>query len=482
MPKPRPPLAPLTAGAQVVAYIRDSGGPAQDRSVDEQRAELSAYADAHGYAIVQWFVDEALSGATDDRPAFQCMIALCRSDDRPAAVLMWSLSRFGRNEQDGPYYRADLRRRGVEVVAIGQPVPAGPMGNIYEAMLDWHNANFLDDLRRDVQRGHLAVLRQGYIVGGRPPVGYVAVRAPLGQRRDGAPRYGVRWEIDPQTAPRVREAFAMRAAGATLAEIHQTTHLHRNMPGYSAMFARTTYRGLYTYGAQEFPGLVPALIDDATWQAAYDRRKEHRPPRVASSHYLLSGMVVCGYCGQRVHGCSRRNRTTPTPTVYYRCIAKEINACASHYVRAEIIDRAVVEEVLVKALDPLAVEAVIAAAQARAATTDHTAALTDLAARIAAIEKAIAALLDLAEHGAALVEVRVRLRERETELAQLRNQHATLTADQAQTALSPDILRATFAALATDLRSPNIPLARRALAHLVARVELRDYDITIIYR
>jgi site-specific DNA recombinase len=477
----RRPLVPLVAGVQVVAYCRESGGPGEDRSIAQQRQELSAYADAQGYHVTHWFVDEARSGATDDRPQFQEMIALCRSDAPPVAVLVWSLSRFGRNDQDGPYYRADLRRHGVEVVSVGQPIPTGPMSGMYEAMLDWHNASVLDDLRRDVRRGQMAVLRQGFVLGGVPPVGYRAVQVPLPPRRDGSPRHGVHWEIDEATAPRVRQAFEMRANGASLAEIHAATHLHHNIPGYSAMFARPTYRGIYTYGDLEFP-IVPALVDAATWQAAYERRQQRRPPRTVSSSYLLSGLATCGYCGQRIHGCSRRENRRAAPATYYRCTGKTLRACPSHFVRADVIDRAVIARVLQDALNPETTEAVIAAAQARAAATDYAAPLVELEGRIQAIEQAIVRLVDLAEHGAALTEVRARIRQRESELAKLRSQYAKLATEQSQANISAETLRQALADLATDLQSVNVPLARRALAKLVATVTLQDYDVTIHYR
>lgn len=131
-------------------------------------------------------------------------------------------------------------------------------------------------------------------------------------------------------------------------------------------------------------------------------------------------------------------------------------------------------------LNPAVIEEIITTAQARAAATDAAGALAAIAARIADTQRAILALLDLAEHGAALAEVRSRLRQREAELTQLRQQEAQTIS--AQRAVSAEALRGALATLATDLHSENIPLARRALARVVAAVELRDYAITVRYR
>ena len=70
----RPP-APLTAGALVFGYGRDSGGADQERSV------------------------------------------ACRQDPPPVtALLVWDLARISRAQLDRQFYISDLRRRGIQVL------------------------------------------------------------------------------------------------------------------------------------------------------------------------------------------------------------------------------------------------------------------------------------------------------------------------------------------------------------------------------
>ena len=40
------------------AYLRDSDGPAQERSVSEQRQAPPTWTDEQGYRIARWCVDE----------------------------------------------------------------------------------------------------------------------------------------------------------------------------------------------------------------------------------------------------------------------------------------------------------------------------------------------------------------------------------------------------------------------------------------
>jgi len=72
----------------IFAYLRDSGGPAQERSVPEQRQALQAWSDEQGYLIARWYVDAARSGTNEERPEFQRLIAEALKA-KPHAVAVW---------------------------------------------------------------------------------------------------------------------------------------------------------------------------------------------------------------------------------------------------------------------------------------------------------------------------------------------------------------------------------------------------------
>ena len=59
---------------RVYAYLRDSGGPGQERSIPEQRAALQTWADEQGYLITRWYADAARSGTIEERAEFQRLI------------------------------------------------------------------------------------------------------------------------------------------------------------------------------------------------------------------------------------------------------------------------------------------------------------------------------------------------------------------------------------------------------------------------
>ena len=61
---------------RLVAYYRYSGGSGQtEQSIEGQRRDCEAYARLHNMTIQKEYVDRHISGKTDDRAAFQQMIA-----------------------------------------------------------------------------------------------------------------------------------------------------------------------------------------------------------------------------------------------------------------------------------------------------------------------------------------------------------------------------------------------------------------------
>ena len=374
-------LKELGAGARVFVYARDSGGTGQVKSVTDQRVELAAYAAQRGWVIVRWFLDEATSaGDIENRVAFQELIMACRQQPPPVAgVLVWSLSRFGRDELDSQFYRLELRRNGVDVVSATDQVPGGTFAPVFEAFIDWKNRAFLDEMSREVRRGLRANVAAGYAPGGTPPTGYRAERIEAGLKRDGQPRLVAKWVVDEEKAEKVKQAFAMCAAGYSYEEIHAATDLLRSKPSYWSMFRNRTYLGILKFGAEEFPGALPALVDAATFEAV-QARMTHRQEaagkaRRRGSEYLLSGLLVCGRCGAAMVGGRNGQREERGIACWrhYRCGGQQrlgAASCDAPYVAADEVERVVVNTVLDLVLTPENFQRLLAKMRAALADPD----------------------------------------------------------------------------------------------------------------
>ena len=199
-------------------------------TIESQIRECRTYARDHGLTIVEnaIFVDRARTGTTtEQREAFQAMIAAAQHTPRPFdTILVWKYSRFARNREDSALYKALLRRRGVQVISVSEPVDQhSATGILTEAMIEAIDAFYSARLAEEVKRGQTQTALDGYSTGGRPPFGYRRREIPdaLGRvDRYGEPIVRVTLEIEPTQAAIVVHVFELYAAGWGYTRIAKT--------------------------------------------------------------------------------------------------------------------------------------------------------------------------------------------------------------------------------------------------------------------
>ena len=135
------------------------------------------------------------------------------------AVIVWKLDRFSRNRYDSARYKAALKRNGVKVISATELISEGAEGIILESVLEGFAEYYSADLSEKVGRGLTENALKCKFNGGNLPVGYK-----IGQDRH--------FEIDPLTAPFVREAFQRYSEGATMKEIVEFLTDHGIMNTY----------------------------------------------------------------------------------------------------------------------------------------------------------------------------------------------------------------------------------------------------------
>jgi DNA invertase Pin-like site-specific DNA recombinase len=290
----------------VDAYVRDSGGPRQQASTDQQIAEIEAYCIHHSLQLRHKFNDAAKSGgSTIGRDDFNRMLDLTRRpEDRPQGILLWNYARFARDLDDAIYYKALLRNRGVIVHSLTDPIPEGQYGRIVEFFIDISNEEKRRQTSTDAKRGLRDLVTVYGCVPGVPPRGFIRQSVTLPPRRDGSPRIAHRWVHDPDLKERVRKAFEMRASGSTLAQIHTELLLFGSINSYKTFFVNRLYIGILEFGGLIVENYCEPIVDMATWNAVQKRIQEHARakydrlhPRRFDSPYILSGLVYCGECG-----------------------------------------------------------------------------------------------------------------------------------------------------------------------------------------
>jgi DNA invertase Pin-like site-specific DNA recombinase len=411
-----PAISPLPAGSTVWGCLRDSGGDAQERSIDQQLAELRAYCQQHQLLLGRVFSDEARQGdSAERRGALQAMLEEVRGrfpqiHDRQKreravqtlrhGIIFWNFARLGRDRLETAYIRNDLRMRGLVIISLSDDILTGNalVDSILEGLIDYHNEQFLDTLSKDVKRGlhDLVAMRDthpdflrfnpewqptgrylGIFPGRIAPRGFCFERITIGQRRDGRLRIVQRLVPDDQAWQRCLMAWRMRIEDhATLEEIHTATGLYRSLAGYGPFFASRIYLGILDYGDQVYGNLADPFVRPMVSTVWFDLEAERREKRglrrqkggqpqpgvfePQSHRYgrILSGLLVCQRCGARLHaGVVPAGRISTSGQMraewpFYWCGAAKEKHCDAGKVSAHRLEEAILERLRDEVFSP----------------------------------------------------------------------------------------------------------------------------------
>jgi len=124
---------------KVACYARVSSEKQaeNDLSIPAQLKALRRYALDRGWEVAAEYVDEVESARTANRPKFKEMVTMAKRKTKPfEAILVWKLSRFARNREDSIIYKSLLRKHGVRVISINEPVDDSAAGRLFEGMIE----------------------------------------------------------------------------------------------------------------------------------------------------------------------------------------------------------------------------------------------------------------------------------------------------------------------------------------------------------
>ena len=312
MKKHLQPLTPAALYARVSSDRQDV-----DLSVSAQMRALKDYAKANGYSVAREYVDEAESGRVADRPQFREMIEEGGKPQAPFdVILVWKFSRFTRKREHAVAFKSMLRRKGIRVVSITEHADDSPTGKLMEAIIESVDEFYSENLAEDVVRGMREAASRGFFLASNAPFGYKRVKVSDGVKERPT------LEVDPATAPVVREIFEKSLRGSGLKEICKelndrgitnrgkrwykgTLHYVLRNEAYTgtAVWGHTS-KGEKTQDPVRVEGAWPALISrelfDEVQQAMRDRAPKVRRPARVGSRFLLSGLLKCGVCGRYI--------------------------------------------------------------------------------------------------------------------------------------------------------------------------------------
>src|SRR5215207_10323660 len=301
---------------QGLNYLRVSSRRQVDKGFDEdglslpaQREACARYAADHAIAIVGEYIERGESARTADRPEFQAMLARIQRDRDVQVVVVHKVDRFARNLEDHVTVRALLRRLGVELVSVVEPLDDSPQGRLTEGLHALMAEFYSATLAAEIRKGMTQKAKQG----GWPhqaPLGYRNVRKPVGGRLVAC------IEPDPDLAHHILAAFQLYASGdwtlerltAELAVRGLCNRGRRDYPpkplslgGVAKLLANKTYMGLIDWNGVLVQGQHQPLISPELFQRVQDllAARSARGIRERKHHHYLKGLLHCAVCGRR---------------------------------------------------------------------------------------------------------------------------------------------------------------------------------------
>ncbi len=279
-----------------VIYARYSCDKQTEQSIEGQLRVCQDYAKSHDILILDTYIDQAISGTTDNRANFQRMIKDSARKEWNY-VLVYKLDRFSRDKYATAIHKKTLRDNGVKVLSAMENIPDTPEGIILESLLEGMNQYYSAELSQKVKRGMRETRLKGYFQGGNVLYGY---------KLDG--RKLVIDEIHSEVVKRIFEEFSKGICVREIIARLTTQGIYRNgkplaMNTVYNILRCERYTGIYRKGEEIIDNMYPAIIDREMFDSVQAILKTYQHGKNSIEvTYLLRNKLKCGYCGQSIIG------------------------------------------------------------------------------------------------------------------------------------------------------------------------------------
>ena len=338
---------------------------------------LKKYALDRGYANIQFYIDDGVSGTTFNRAGFQSMIADVEAG-KVKRVIVKDMSRLGRDYlQVGMYTEIFFPEHDVHFIAVNDGVDSNQEDNEFTPFRNIINEWYAKDTSKKIRAVKRSKGMAGEHIGSHPPYGYMK-----------NPENKKEWIIDEEAAEVVREIFRLCVGGYGPTRIaHILTERKILCPTYYALekggkprtalpadkytwngpvvakiLDRMDYLGhtvnfkthVKSYKVHKtiynspdqwkvFEGTHEAIIDKETFEIVQKIRAGKRRPTRMGEMPMFSGLLYCADCGRKLS--FHRKADEPAEKHHYLCENYRSNTanCTMHYIRNVVVERIVLE-------------------------------------------------------------------------------------------------------------------------------------------
>jgi site-specific DNA recombinase len=127
--------------------------------------------------------------------------------------LIYEYSRFARSREDSIVYKALLKKNGIQLISITEPVDDSAMGRLMQSIIECIDEFNSENLGEEVTRGMRESASRGFYLSSRPPYGYRKIKV-----RDGLKEH-TKLEINESQSRVIASIFSEVMEGKGLTQI-----------------------------------------------------------------------------------------------------------------------------------------------------------------------------------------------------------------------------------------------------------------------
>lgn len=270
-------------------------------SISAQTRMLTDYCKRNDTAIYKIYADEGISGQKENRPQFQHMLqdAEKKSFD---VILVHKFDRFARRVELSQKIKRQLRKSGINVISITEPIEDSPIGFFTEGLMELIAEYYVKNLSVEVKKGHLERARQGFHNGS----------VPYGYRIDNTlPEKMCIVDEQAKVVEYIYDCYTRLGYGiAKIAKLLNESNILGAVGGkwcprsVRMVLSNPKYIGMIKLGDQVYPALHKPIVDKHTWELAQtiDAKRSDRYTYYAENHSkrFLLGISKCSECGKAI--------------------------------------------------------------------------------------------------------------------------------------------------------------------------------------
>ena len=336
-------------------YIRVSTAMQVDGySLEAQKERLMKFAEFQEMEVVREYCDAGKSGKSiTGRPEFQRMLQdVSEERDGVAFILVFKLSRFGRNAADVLNSLQFIQDYGVNLICVEDGIDSSKdSGKLTITVLSAVAEIERENILVQTMEGRKQKAREGKWNGGQAPFGYDldSRNSTLVVNKEEAEIVRIIYDKFVHTdmgADAICNYLNQRGYTKKKVRGHELNYFARGLimkildnPVYTGKIAygknvtekvkgmRDEYRRVKTDDYLLADGLHEAIVDEETWEAAREKRKrtgvKWNKTHSLEHEHILSGLLKCPVCGAGMAGTVRRRKNKKSgeykDDFYYRC-------------------------------------------------------------------------------------------------------------------------------------------------------------------